>query len=152
MKIILAVDGSSCSDAAIDEVARRVWPDATRIHVVSAVDPGVLPPYDIWGISASFYSQIVSAAQERAELVIGRAVELLQAAQDGRIVLSSELLEGSPKHAIIEAAKALEADLIVVGSHGYGAVSRMVLGSVSHSVIAHAPCSVLVVKEREANP
>lgn len=57
-----------------------------------------------------------------------------------------EALEGSPKTVIIEEAERWGANLIVLGSHGYGALKRFLLGSVAHAVVLHAPCSVEVVR------
>jgi nucleotide-binding universal stress UspA family protein len=60
--------------------------------------------------------------------------------------VSTEVLRGSPKHAIIEEAERWGADLIVVGSHGYSALERFLLGSVSQSIAHHAKCSVEIVR------
>jgi nucleotide-binding universal stress UspA family protein len=64
--------------------------------------------------------------------------------------VSEEVISGSPQRAIVERAKEWGADLIVLGSHGYGFWSRALLGSVSTSVVNHAPCSVLVVRANES--
>ena len=63
--------------------------------------------------------------------------------------LSTRVLCGSPAQAIIEEAENWGADLVVVGSHGYGFWERMFLGSVSNAVVHHAPCSVLIVRKRK---
>ena len=56
---------------------------------------------------------------------------------------------GSPKEVILDEADAFGADLIVVGSHGYGMVERFLLGSVSQAVALHAKCSVQIVRGAE---
>ena len=61
--------------------------------------------------------------------------------------MTSEVLFGSPESRIVETAEEFGADLIIVGSHGYSRWERLLLGSVSQSVVHHAPCSVLVVRE-----
>ncbi len=53
-----------------------------------------------------------------------------------------------PKESIVEEAQKWSADLIVLGSHGYGFWERMLLGSVSNAVVHHAPCSVLIVRNK----
>jgi nucleotide-binding universal stress UspA family protein len=60
--------------------------------------------------------------------------------------IETEVLGGAPQRAIVERARDWGADLIVVGSHGYGFWSRALLGSISNAVVNHAPCSVLVVR------
>jgi nucleotide-binding universal stress UspA family protein len=64
--------------------------------------------------------------------------------------VANEVLRGGAAPAIVEAACEWDADLIVVGSHGYGFWSRALLGSVSNSVVHHAPCSVLIVREKQS--
>jgi nucleotide-binding universal stress UspA family protein len=59
---------------------------------------------------------------------------------------------GRPAQGIIQTATDWPADLIVVGSHGYGFWGRLALGSVSAGVVNHAPCSVLVVKSGAGVP
>ncbi len=55
------------------------------------------------------------------------------------------------KDAIIDTAQDWRADLIVVGSHGRRGLSRFLLGSVSQAVVAHAPCSVAVIRRLHAD-
>jgi nucleotide-binding universal stress UspA family protein len=54
---------------------------------------------------------------------------------------------GAPWEAICKAAEGLEADMVVVGSHGYSGIDR-VIGTTAAKVVNHCPCSVLVVRER----
>lgn len=55
---------------------------------------------------------------------------------------------GKPGAEIVKAAEEWPADVIVIGSHGRGAVSRLVVGSVAETVMRHAPCPVLIVRSR----
>ena len=64
--------------------------------------------------------------------------------------MSTRIREGIPKDVIVEEAREWGADLIVLGSHGYGFVKRLVLGSVAAAVVAAAPCSVQVVRAKHA--
>jgi len=66
--------------------------------------------------------------------------------------ISSETVvrQGDARSVIVDEAMEWSADLIVVGSHGYSGIKRWLLGSVAHSVVAHAPCSVQVVRKRAA--
>ena len=59
------------------------------------------------------------------------------------------MAEGSPKQAILQEAEKFDADLIVVGSHGRGAVRRFLLGSISQSVALHAKCSVEIARKKD---
>ncbi len=65
--------------------------------------------------------------------------------KDGRVIIP----HGSPFVEIIKAARSEDADLIVIGTHGRGAVAHMLLGSVAEKVVRKAPCPVLTVREGE---
>ena len=68
---------------------------------------------------------------------------------DKTLKITSEMPTGVPKQVILDEAERWGADLIVVGSHGYSAWDRFLLGSVSNAVAAHAKCSVEIVRCRE---
>lgn len=144
MKILLAIDGSPCSDAAVREVARWSWHPHTEVRVVTVdapIDPGLLR-----GGSPNAFDAIVK--QQRAQmskLLCDAAARVSQNPAGPRVTYS--LLEGWPKDAIVTEAERFGADVVVVGSHGYGPVRRFFLGSVSLFVAHHAPCSVLIVRQ-----
>jgi len=150
MKILLAIDGSECSDAAVGEVARRPWPDDSQLRVISVVEPpGALTAEPYMG-AVGYFEEVERLKRRQAEEVVGRAAELLRGgAGTAQLGVGTEVLAGSPKRAIVEQAEAWGADLIVVGSHGYHTWERMLLGSVSQSVAAHALCSVEIVRCRK---
>jgi len=62
--------------------------------------------------------------------------------------IETAVREGDPRTVIVDAADEWQADLIVVGSHGRTGLQRLMLGSVSQSVVAHAHCSGEVVRRR----
>ena len=66
--------------------------------------------------------------------------------KNATLTVTTVVIEGSPKSVILEEADAFGADLIIVGSHGYGMIERFLLGSVSHAVALHAKCSVEIVR------
>ncbi len=66
-------------------------------------------------------------------------------------MLSLSSPKATPGHEIIRIAEELNADLIVLGTHGYTGWKRLTLGSVAEFVVRHAPCPVFTVKQREIN-
>jgi nucleotide-binding universal stress UspA family protein len=145
MKILLAVDGSSFSDSAVAEVGSRPWPPATEIKVVTAFQVPITPSPEVWPISDEYYPALEQAAREQAQAVVDAAVTKLATRLDESLNVSGEVLNGPPREVILEEAERWPADLIVVGSHGYGTWQRLLLGSVSQAVVSHANCSVEVV-------
>ena len=150
MKILLAIDGSPCSETAVSEVARRPWPADSQLRVVSVVEPpGGLTAEPYMGVGA-YFEEVERLKRQQAEEVLARAAAVLRnGAGTAEMGLATEALTGSPKRTIVEEAERWGADLVVVGSHGYHTWERMLLGSVSQSVAAHALCSVEIVRCRK---
>ena len=144
MKILLALDGSPCSDAAVNEVARRPWPEDTSVRVVTVLEPPITPTPETWALPASYYEEIELGLRKQGQNIIASALPKLQA--NKALSLSSIIVLGSPRPEILDEAETWGADLIVVGSHGYSALKRFLLGSVSQAVVSHAKCSVEVVR------
>jgi nucleotide-binding universal stress UspA family protein len=148
-KILLAVDGSECSRAAVEEVANRPWPEKCEVNVISAINSVWVPTPEIWTLSEIYLSQMEKVQREQAERAIRDALLRLNesnASRRSQLKLTSEMLVDRADEAIIETAKAWNADLIIVGSHGYHGFERFLLGSVSQAVALHAPCTVEIVR------
>ena len=149
MKILLAIDGSLFSDAAVGDVAAKPWPPGSEVRIISVVEPPLLPTVETWVPPDDYIESLERAGQDQANSVIKTAVDRIQKTQGDRLRVSTEIVRGHPKHAIIDAAEAWDADLIVVGSHGYRGLTKLWLGSVSQAVASHAKCSVEIVRSRD---
>ncbi len=149
-KILLAIDGSPCSEAAVEEVQRRLSMEDCEVRVVSAVEMRAPLISEVGLISGKHFEEVEAVEQKQARLVVAEASAKLLAARNGhRLEVTSAVLTGSPKRVIVEEAERWDADLIVVGSHGYRNWERMLLGSVSQAVALHAECSVQIVRHRK---
>ena len=150
MKLLLAIDGSPCSDTAVEEVVRRPWPPDTQVRIISVVEPpGALTAEPYMGV-AGYFEEVERLKRQQAEEIVAAAATALRGgAGTARMGITTEAMTGSPKRTIVEEAEAWGADLIVVGSHGYHTWERMLLGSVSQSVAAHALCSVEIIRCRK---
>jgi nucleotide-binding universal stress UspA family protein len=150
MKILLAVDGSQYSEAAVAGVAKRPWPAGSEIKVLSVIEP--FTPYmtEIWATSNEFWEELDKASRDQANQAVNAAVEQLTKNLSKSLIISTEIVKGNPKNAILDEAERWGADLLVLGSHGYTGFKRMLLGSVSQAVASHAHCSVEIVRMPEA--
>jgi nucleotide-binding universal stress UspA family protein len=146
MRILAAYDGSPCSDVAIDEVVHRPWPAGTELKIVTVVNPWPAVGSEAWALPPRYYDDVAKAARERGERVLEEARKRVAGHEEG-LEVTSEVIAGPPALALVDEAERWGADLVVAGSHGYGAMKRFLLGSVSHALALHAPCSVEVVRK-----
>ncbi len=142
MKILLAVDDSKFSDAALQVVIAQIPPQATEVLVLHVVEPITLSPPP--QMSAGYAPELESRVKDGRDLVEREAQRLRAAGfkADGAVEV------GDIREKIIDAAAELRADLIVLGSHGRRGVQRFLLGSVAEHVARHAQCSVEIVRIR----
>jgi len=149
MKILVPVDGSAFSDAAVREIGSRPWPTASEVKVVTAFQVPLIPTPEVWAVSNEYLPSLEGLAREQARTVVDVATARLASALDQSVRVTGAVLEGPPRDAILDEADRWQADLIVMGSHGYGAWRGFLLGSVSRAVVSQARCSVEVVHYRK---
>ena len=146
MHVLLATDGSEVAlDAARKGLALLALPtEVTLLCVISN-----LPADTGGGIEGPVYTpeqeeELRLAETHHAEVALLDTEHAITGATNRRIET------GDPATVICMVAKEIGADVIVVGSHGKGVLSRVLLGSVSEYVTRHAPCPVLVVRSEHA--
>jgi nucleotide-binding universal stress UspA family protein len=149
MKVLLAVDSSPCSDAAVGEVIRRFGRAGTEVRVIHAVEWMKEMPL------AFQYSQGPAAGRDavesrkrsfdRAEALVNRIAGQLESAGFRDVSVSTP--DADPRHGIVDEARAWRSDLVVIGSHGRHGLDRLLLGSVAEAVLRHAPCAVEIVRK-----
>jgi len=143
-RVLHATDFSSASRAAFRMavgLAVRERASLMLLHVLTPPSP-FAPPR---GAAASSYLALLQAAQRQARL--GLAAALTRARAAGARV-RVRLVEGDPADEILKLGQSWRADLIVIGTHGRGAVSRFFMGSVAEHVVRRASRPVLTVRGR----
>ena len=146
MKILLAVDGSGCSDAAAQELVKRPWPPHTEVKVITAVEIPAPVGMEPWGVSPNYFENMETAVRQAGQAVLDSTLLKLKTTSDKTFKISSEIIQGTPAQVIVDEAESWGADLIIMGSRGLGVWNRLLLGSVSNAVVHHAKCSVEVVR------
>jgi len=143
MKIIIGVDDSAYSEAAVHWVKRMSWPRDTKIVVISVARPPVGAYAEVYVPQPSFHEQVMEQEVRFHQELSSRIERTLQTAG---LTTEARVAEGDPRIALIDAAKSERADMIVVGSHGRSGISKLLIGSVASHIVTHAPCTVVVVK------
>lgn len=152
MRVLLAVDGSDCGNLAVDEIAERPWPAGSEVCVLSAIHLPMTPTPETWALPDNYYAQVEKDGRIYAEEVTGKAIAQLKESNGWRqvpLTLTSKAIVGHAEEVIINTAKEWNADLIVLGSHGYRGFRKFLLGSVSQAVASHANCSVEIVRRQK---
>jgi len=135
--ILLATDGSSHSMRALEYARDLALRDGSLVIVVHAF--AAVPGY----LGEPIKSEIAARHVTEGREIVAQAAAALE---DAGVDVKREVLQGPPAEAILRVAEARDADLIVMGSRGQGALTSLLLGSVSHRVLAHSQVPVMVVK------
>jgi nucleotide-binding universal stress UspA family protein len=147
MKVLLAIDGSKCSEAAVETLIREYKPTGTEVLVLHVLDSLKLTPISYsCGIGPMFLQNFNKMAQQwrkNSEELVSRATGRLQAAG---FKTSAQVEEGDAREKILECARKWNPDLILLGSHGKKGLDYFTLGSVSEAVARRAECSVQIVR------
>jgi nucleotide-binding universal stress UspA family protein len=137
-RIVVGVDASAGALAALDWACEEAARRGATVQVVTA--------YAGCGESADQLTAMepwAQAARHDAEETLDRALEARRAEVDGGVAIETTVVDGDAAHALLRLAEG--ADLLVVGSPGHGVFAGLLLGSVSHACVQHAPCPVVVV-------
>jgi len=144
MRVLLAIDDSPFSAAAVRALATQVHPKGTQILIVRALEPLV---HTVIPRMEPIYSEELSAqlAEDRKE-VVESTTQVADELRRAGFQVDTRVLENEARSAILDVAAGWGADLIVLGSHGRKGFSKFLLGSVAESVARHANCSVWIVR------
>jgi nucleotide-binding universal stress UspA family protein len=139
--ILVPIDFSACSKKAL----QYAWPLAKEHEAALTLLYVVPPAYGTGEYGGIDYAQLEAAMRESGERELAKL-----AVDEARGVATDPIVRvGSPRREIIETARSLPADLIVISTHGRTGLKHVFLGSVAEYIVQHAPCPVFVVRERE---
>jgi len=146
LQVLLAVDGSAHSEAAVTLTAGMTWPAGAATHVLAVVPErwsfGDLSP-EAQRVLDDTLVKVRQVERAAAERLAAQAAERLRA---HNVMAEAEAREGRPSEVILQRAADLPADLIVIGARGLSAPGEFLLGSTAHKLTHYAGCSVLVAR------
>lgn len=137
-KVLVAVDSDPVAVKAAEVGVELATALAAELALISVADRGLADA----AVPEMPRDELLTDAREHARQVIA---DLAPKLAPGTTTLTF-MPEGEPAEQIVKTAEAWQADLVVIGSHGRGALGRMLLGSVAEAVMRRAPCPVLVVR------
>ncbi|MFN8552947.1 MAG: universal stress protein [Candidatus Obscuribacterales bacterium] len=142
MKVLIAVDSCSSSDSVLSQIASRRWSPSTEFELLMVVEH-------------CHVDEMLRQLLHQSQIILSERADLLKLKLQAKSVKTT-LLEGKAAESIVNYAREIHADLIIIGSHGDAGRRMAKVGSVAAAVVDHAPCSVEVVKiqtsERQAHP
>ena len=141
-RIVVGVDGSEHSDAAIDWAARMAKGMGSEVVAVFAIAP---PVYFDTGYMAPVAPPQFDPAW-RAEMKKEFEKQWCKGLRDAGVPFRMIMEDGRPASVIAQVADSVDADVIVIGRRGRGGVAELVLGSVSHELVLHSKRPVLVIE------
>jgi nucleotide-binding universal stress UspA family protein len=153
-KILLATDGSREAELAARTAADLARMSGSELHVVHVLDaapsPALLYPDVAGPEGAEVPDRVLEQDLQRRSAQLGREMldaEAQRVRSAGGTVAQAHLAMGDAPREIVHLAEELGAGLVVIGSRGRGGIRRALMGSVSDSVVRHAHCPVLVVRD-----
>jgi universal stress protein A len=144
-RIVVPTDFSDCAEEAwklAQRVAETLQSEVILVHVF------VAPP--IYGDPLTISADKTWEVYEKAQQWVAEALDKTAAqAKDKGVTVRPIMRTGSPVQEIVDLARSEQAGLVIMGTHGRGGMSRVLLGSVADRVIRLAPCPVLTVRTPE---
>ncbi len=143
MKVLVAIDDAISAKVVCQFVSNHKWPNDTELLFAHVIDP---TGYDLDNIAFSdiVHLNVTEAESEAQNLLNGLAAAIKLS--HPKVHCQAQIVKGEPADAIIKLTQSWKADLLVAGSHGRSGFKRILLGSVSMTLLAKAQCSVLLVK------
>ncbi|KAK4595614.1 hypothetical protein RGQ29_013909 [Quercus rubra] len=155
-KILVAVDEDEESVHALSWCLKNVISKNSKDTLVLL---NVKPPRAVFsaldGTGYLFSADIIAAvdkySNDVAECVVEKAKKMCKDLHDVDIKVETRIEHGDPRDVICQMTEKLGADVLVMGSHGYGLIKRALLGSVSNHCVQNVKCPVLIVKEPKSS-
>lgn len=138
-KILLPIEGREDAEAALQFLALQPFRPPVEVEVFAVWPQPQLSWPTTVGQSDLLEIQAIEEARERMKSITDRLIQM-------NVLCQANVGIGDPAFAILEQAKASQSDLIMMGTHGRGGLSRFLMGSVSHTVLHQASCAILIVR------
>jgi nucleotide-binding universal stress UspA family protein len=141
--IVVAVDFSNATAGVLDMAATQAKAFGAQLRLFHVVEPE--PSYTAYGFTPDEFPALHAYQEEAKRRAATKLDDLLVQAKISLPDATSQIAEGSPLHALLDYVKESGADLVVLGSHGHGAIASLLLGSVAEGMVRKATVPTLIV-------
>jgi nucleotide-binding universal stress UspA family protein len=141
--IVVAVDFSNATKGVLEMAARQAKAFGAQLRLLHVVEPE--PSYTAYGFTPDEFPALHAYQEEAKRRASGKLEELLKEVKFSLADATCQIAEGSPLHALLDYVKESGADLVVLGSHGHGAIASLLLGSVAEGMVRKATVPTLIV-------
>jgi nucleotide-binding universal stress UspA family protein len=146
-RILVATDGSEEAELATTAAAELAKSTNSELHVLHVVEPGpeisLNPAYSL---NRDLLEEPLRELERQGRNLLHGQVKKIEEA-GGTVAETHLRIRSRPEHEIILLAEEIDAGMIAIGSRGFGPLKRVLMGSVSESVVRHAHCPVTVARK-----
>jgi nucleotide-binding universal stress UspA family protein len=140
-KILIATDFSECAEQALDYAVALAGVLGAKLHLLNVI---VIPTLAIPQVGVAVASTLIEPMVRTQQAELDKRVTRHASAG-----IETVLRTGDARDAVVDVAREIGADLIVMGTHGRRGVRRALIGSIAESVVRTAPCPVLTIREHK---
>jgi len=140
--IIAAVDFSNASAGVLKTATSLAKVYGAQLHLLHVVEPQ--PAYTAYGFAPDEFPAMQIYQEEANRRAVVRLDEVKESIA-AEVNVVAQVAAGSPVYALLDYAKSVNADLVVLGAHGHGVLSSLLLGSVSEGLVRKAAVPTLIV-------
>lgn len=141
--IVTALDFSDASSAVLSAGISMAKVQGASLHLVHVIEPE--PSYTAYGMTPEEFPAIQVFQQESQKRAEFRLQEAVDTARKEIPHVQSEMMIGSALHSLVDCLQRTHADMVVIGSHGHGAIAALLIGSVAEGLVRKAICPTLVI-------
>jgi nucleotide-binding universal stress UspA family protein len=142
-KILVAIDFSNATPGVLEMAGRMAHAFSAGLTLFHVVEPE--PSYTAYGFTPDEFPAMHAFQEEAKRRAQRKLDDFLETVKATVPDATAKLAEGSPLHALLDFVKADGSDLVIVGSHGHGAIASLLLGSVAEGMVRKATVPTLVV-------
>lgn len=140
-KLLVATDFSECAEQALDYAVALAGALGAKLHLLHVI---VIPAMAIPEVGVAVTNTLIESTVQEQQAALDKS-----AARHAAAGIETLLRTGDARDMIVDVAREIGADLIVMGTHGRRGVRRALIGSIAESVVRTAPCPVLTTREHK---